>query len=160
LAELPTLKTRLKNMQTRLFSLVFGGVYVFIGLIGFLPALRTHPPAGAPHIDATAGYGYFLGQFPINALHDLLHIVVGLVAIIVSARLNPARIYCRVLFLVFGVLACLGFLPTVNSLWGWVPIFGADTWLHAATAIAAGYFGFVAPEPTYVEPTVAHTAHA
>jgi hypothetical protein len=147
-------------MQTRLFSLALGIVYVFIGLVGFIPALRTHPPVTAPHMDATAGYGYFLGQFPINALHDALHIVVGLAAIAVSARLNPARIYCRVLFLVFGVLACLGFLPTVNTLWGLVPIFGADTWLHAATAIAAGYFGFVAPEPTYIEPAVARAAHA
>jgi Domain of unknown function (DUF4383) len=147
-------------MQTRLFSLVFGTVYVFIGILGFIPGLRTHPPVGAPHVDATAAYGYFLGQFPINAFHDLFHIAVGIVGIVVFARLEAARIYCRVLLLVFGTLACVGFLPTLDTLWGWLPIFGADTWLHAATAVAAGYFGFVATEPTYVEPAAAHAAHA
>ena len=147
-------------MQTRLFSLAFGTFYFAIGILGFIPGLRTSPPAGAPHLDATAAYGYFLSQFPINAVHDVFNIVIGLIGIIVFARLEPARIYCRTLLLLFGALACIGFLPTLDTLWGWLPIFGADTWLHAVTAVAAGYFGFVVTEPTYVEPAPAHAAHA
>ncbi len=147
-------------MQTRLFSLIVGVVYLLVGVLGFIPALRTTPPANAPSLDVTAGYGYLLGHFPVNALHDVVHLLIGLVGVIAFARLEFSRLFLRTLFLVYGLLACLGFIPNADTLWGLVPIFGSDTWLHAATAIAAGYFGFVATEPTYVEPAPGHAAHA
>jgi hypothetical protein len=147
-------------MQTRLFSLVFGVVYTLVGLVGFVPAFRTHPAANAPHVDVTAAYGYLFGLFPVNAVHDIFHIVVGIIGIVAFTRLGLATAYCRLLFLVFGLLVVAGFMPQANTLWGVLPLFDSDTWLHAATAIAAGYFGFVASEPTYVEPAPGHVIPA
>lgn len=145
-------------MQTRLFALVFGVVYVLVGIIGLFSAFYTAPPSTAPHVDVTTQYGYLLGQFPVNLLHDLFHILVGLVGIVAGARFALARFYSQTLFFLFGALTVLGFLPQANTLWGLIPLFGSDTWLHAVTALAAGYFGFVAPESTHVEP-VPETAH-
>lgn len=139
-------------MQTRLFSLGLGVVYLLVGIVGFFPAFYNHPPAGAPTLTATGGYGYLFGLFPVNYWHDALHIVAGLAGIICYFRYDAARIYSRILFLGFGILAFLGFIPATNTLGGVLPIFSGDTWLHAATAIAGAYFGFIAPEPTYVEP--------
>jgi hypothetical protein len=148
-------------MQTRLFSLVFGVVYVLVGILGFVPGLRTHPAANAPILaHGDSGYGYLFGQFPINTTHNLIHIVVGLIGIAVFARLDLARLYCRLLFLIFGLFVVLGFMPQADTLWGLVPLFGADVWLHALTAVAGAYFGFVATEPTYVEPAPGHVVHA
>lgn len=143
-------------MQTRLFTLGFGLVYTLVGVVGFLPALRSAPAAGSPPVDVTTAYGLLLGLFPVNLWHNLFHIAVGLIAIGAAARLDPARLYCRTLFLVFGLLTVLGFLPQANTLWGLLPIYGNDTWLHAATAVVAAYFGFVAPEPTSIEAAPAH----
>jgi hypothetical protein len=143
-------------MQTRLFALGIGIVYLLVGIVAFIPALYTSPPAGTPHVNVTASYGYLLGLFPVNALHDVVHLLVGIAGIAAAARLSSARLYCMTLFLVYGLLTFLGFIPTADTLWGLVPIFGNDTWLHAATAIAAGYFGFVASEPAYVEPLPSH----
>lgn len=143
-------------MQTRLFSLGFGVVYVLVGIVGLFPAFYTHPPAGAPTLTATGGYGYLLGLFPVNYLHDAIHIVAGLAGIVCYFRYDAARIYSRILFLAFGTLTFLGFIPAADTLGGYVPIFSGDTWLHAATSIAGAYFGFVAPEPTYVEPVASH----
>jgi hypothetical protein len=143
-------------MQTRLFALVLGVVYLFLGILGFIPALYTTPPAGAPHLDVGGSYGYLFGIFPQNVLSDLFHILVGLAGIITGSRLALARYYSMTIFLVFGALTFVGFLTTVDTLDGILPIFGSDTWLDAATCISAGYFGFVAPESTHVAP--AHTA--
>jgi membrane associated rhomboid family serine protease len=144
-------------MLTRYFALAFGIVYVIVGIVGLIPAFYTTPPAGAPHVDVTGAYGYLFGIFPVNWLHDAVHILTGLAGIICSARLRPAVYYSRVLFLVFGLLTVLGFMPQADTLWGLVPIFGNDTWLHAATSIAGAFFGWVAT-PTEDEELV--PAHA
>src|SRR5947209_16479665 len=117
-------------MQTRLFSLVIGIVYLLIGILGFIPALRTTAAVGAPKVDITASYGYLLGQFPVNVVHNGVHILIGVLGILAFARFSMSVAYCRTLFLVYGLLAIAGFLPTVNTLWGLAPIFGSDTWLH------------------------------
>jgi Domain of unknown function (DUF4383) len=147
------------DMQTRLFTLVLGLFYVLFGVAGFISGLRSAPPASAPHVDVTDSYGYLFGTFPVNVLENALHIVIGLGGIIMGARLILARYYCQFLFLVLGALTFMGFLPTLDTVWGYMPILSSETWLHAATAIAAAYFGWVAPESTRVEPAYAGTGH-
>lgn len=139
-------------MQTRLFSLVIGIVYLLIGIVGLIPAFYTSPPAGAPQVNVTASYGYLLGQFPVNILHDAVHIIIGLAGLLAAGRLASARVYSQTLFAVYGLLTFAGFIPQLDTIFGLVPIFGSDTWLHAATAVIAAYFGFVAVAPTHVEP--------
>lgn len=145
-------------MPTRFFCLGLGVVYLVVGIIAFIPALHSAPHT-SPHVDLTTAYGNFLGLFPVNALHDALHIVVGIAGIAVSARLAWSIRYCEALFLLFGVLTVFGFVPTLNTLGGYVPIYGDDTWLHAATCLASGFFGFVAPAPAYVEAVPEHAGH-
>jgi hypothetical protein len=140
---------------TRYFALFFGMTYVVIGIVGFIPGFHTMAPAGAPHMDQTASYGYLFGLFPVNALHNVFHIVVGLAGMAVYPRFSLARAYCIVVFLLFGLLTFMGFMPQLDTTWGWIPLFSGDAWLHAATSIAAGFFAFVVPEPTTTEPAAA-----
>lgn len=42
----------------------------------------------------------------------------------------------------------MGLFPVLNTTFGLIPIFGNDVWLHAVTAIAAAYFGWMARETT------------
>ena len=144
-------------MQTRYFSLGIGVIYLLVGIIGFIPALYTTPPASAPTLHLTAGYGYLFGLFPVNALHDVVHILIGIAGIAASVRVASARYYSQFLFLAYGLLTVMGFLPQLDTLFGWMPIFTSDTWLHGATALVAAYFGWVALESTHVEPAPAHS---
>lgn len=146
-------------MQIRYWALIIGIVYLLVGIVGFIPALYTAPPAGAPHLQATGAYGYLLGLFPVNVLHDLTHIVIGLLGIITFPRVGSARGFSRFLFLFYGVLAFIGFVPALFTVGGLIPLFGNDVWLHAATAVVSAYFGWIAEEPTYVEPYVAVAHH-
>lgn len=143
-------------MITRYIALALGVVYLVIGIVGFIPALYTSPPAGAPHVDVTAAYGYLFGLFPVNALHDIIHIVVGIAGILCYPSLRASRYYGRILFVVFGLLTVAGFLPTLDTLNGLVPIFWADPWLHAATATVGAIAGWVTDdEQTELAPAVA-----
>lgn len=134
-------------MQTRYWSLLVGVVYLVVGIVGFIPALYTSPPASPP-VAVTAGYGLLFGLFPINVLHNIFHILTGLIGIACFARFGAAQVYSRLLFLVYGLLTIAGFMPQGDTLFGIIPLFGNDIWLHAITALASAYFGWVAEERT------------
>lgn len=143
-------------MQTRLFALVVGIIYVILGIISFIPALHSAPPSNAPHVDATAAYGYLFGLFPVNIVLNLFYILVGLIGILCGRTLGSAIVYSRALFLLFGILTVFGFIPNANTLWGIMPLLDADVWLHAVTAVLGAIFGFVIPMPsTELEPAAA-----
>jgi hypothetical protein len=132
-------------MNTRYFALIAGIVYAAVGLLGFIPGLRTAPPPGAPELNVSAGYGLLFGLFPINVVHNIVHLALGIWGIVAYASFPAARRYAQGLAVIYGVLAVLGFFPVLNTLFGLAPLFGHDIWLHALTAIVAAYFGFRAP---------------
>jgi uncharacterized protein DUF4383 len=129
-------------MNSTRFALIAGIAYLFAGLLALVPATLSPPPAGAPGISFALLYGYFLGLFPVNALHSALNIVVGVWGVAAASREARALTYARALTVLFGVLAVIGLFPAGRTLAGLMPIHGADVWLHAATAAAAFYFGW------------------
>lgn len=144
-------------MQTRMFTLLLGAGSIVVGVLGFISALRTDLPASSPHLDVTDSAGNLFSIFPVNSLHNIGAIVIGVIAVAASANDELARRFCIAAFLVFGILMIFGFIPTLDTLGGYAPIYGDDTWLSAGISLLAGYFGFVAPEPTYVEPAPGHS---
>lgn len=129
----------------RTFALIAGVAYVGVGLLGFIPGVTQPPPSGAPDLAVDAGYGTLLGLFPVNILHNLVHLALGLWGLAASRAFAASRMYARGLAVIYGVLAVMGLIPGLNTTFGLVPIFGHDVWLHALTAIAAAYFGWMAP---------------
>jgi hypothetical protein len=140
-------------MQIRFWALFIGVVYVIFGVLGFIPALHSAPPANGPHVDVSAANGMLFGLFPVNAVHDAINIVLGFAGIAASPSVTSARYYSRFLALLFGIATALGFVPQADTLSGLAPIWGNDAWAHAVTAIASSYFGWVAGEPTSEEAT-------
>jgi hypothetical protein len=143
-------------MQTRLFTLLFGLASIVLGILGFIPALRTSAPANHPALDVTSSFGNLFSIFPVNLAHNLGSIAIGLIAVVASSNAELARRFCIAGFLVFGLLMIFGFIPELDTLWRLAPIYGDDTWLDAGASLLCGYFGFVVPEPTYVEPAPGH----
>ena len=133
-------------MAIRYFAIVAGIVYLLVGLLGFVPDLKT-PPTTAPPLAVDTGYGFLLGLFPVNVLHNLVHDALGIWGIAAFATLGAARFYARALAVIYAVLAVMGLIPGLDTTLGLIPIFGHDIWLHALTALIAAYFGWVA-EPS------------
>lgn len=135
-------------MSSRYFALIFGIVYVIVGILGFVPGVTAPPPGDAPGLVLANNYGYLFGLFPVNLLHNLVHIIIGLWGILSYGSLGAARGYSRAAAIIFAVLTIAGLVPGANIMLGFIPIFGNDIWLHAATAVIAAYFGWLAPVET------------
>jgi hypothetical protein len=127
------------------FALIFGIIYVIAGISGFIPGLTTHH-ADMPPIAVDSFYGKALGLFPVNILHNFVHLAIGFWGILSSRSVGGARLFARGLAILYGLLAILGLIPATNTMFGLVPIYGNDVWLHAGTALIAAYFGFIARE--------------
>ena len=116
----------------QLFGLVFGAVYVLVGLLGFVGPLVTEGTGGDPDT--------LLGIFGINPLHNVAHLLVGALLLIGSRSAATAKTVNLVVGVVYLVLAILGFAGgvIVDDLINNNP---ADSVLHLATALLAIYFG-------------------
>lgn len=137
-------------MSVRYFAMVAGLVYLLVGVLGFIPGAKTMPHGGDPSLAVHQGYGYLLGLFPVNILHNLVHLAIGFWGIAAYSSFDAARTFSRALAIIYGLLAVMGLFPVLNTTFGLVPIFGHDVWLHALTALAAAYFGWLVgvPRPT------------
>lgn len=124
----------------RTVVLVFGAVYVLVGALGFVEAFVTgDAPAGMPSAD-----GQLLGIFPINAIHNIVHLVIG-AGLLYGATSTVAAIWAaRVVGVVYLVVGVLGFVDP--DAFGLMPIGGADIWLHLGTAVVLLAIGFLTPE--------------
>ena len=110
------------------YARVFGALFIVVGLLGFVPPLVPN--------------GNLLGLFPVNAVHNLVHIGLGVWGVVAGASLAAALIYFRGIAIIYGLLAVLGLIPATNTLFGLAPIHGADVVLHAVLALVAAYLGF------------------
>jgi hypothetical protein len=133
------------TMKTRYFALIVGIIFLLVGIMGFVPSLRSLPNNGLP-ITVTSGYGYELGLFPINVLHNIVHLTVGALGIAAFWSFSFARLFARGLAIFYGLLAVMGLIPATSTTFGLIPIFGNDVWLHAVTALISGYFGYAVSE--------------
>jgi hypothetical protein len=132
-------------MSTRLFALVFGIVFLLAGASGFIPGLLHPVPAGAPPLAVATGYGFVLGLLPVNILHNLVHVLFGILGVAAYAGVFAPRVYAQIVAVAYGLLVVLGFVPATNTLFGLVPIYGNDVWLHLVLGLVAAYFGFMRP---------------
>ena len=114
----------------QLFGLVFGVVYVLVGIAGFFVA------------DSFTG-----GQasdklifFPVNHMHNIVHLAIGGALLFGSSRADLARTVNLVVGIVYALVAVLGFLGVVTP--ELINDRGvSDDFLHLGTAILAIYFG-------------------
>ena len=132
-------------MNTATAAMIFGVVFLLAGAAGFFPA---PVPLGAPPLTVEHGHGMALGMFPVNTLHNIVHLLFGILAIAAArGAIMSARAYFQLVTIAYAALALLGLISATQTTFGLVPIWGADVWLHAALAAVAAYFGFVVPSP-------------
>ena len=133
-------------MNTRTFALVFGIVFLLVGAAGFLPGVTLLPPYSHPEVHVGKLFGYEFGLFPVNILHSLVHLAFGVWGLFVYRSLKGAKLYAKGVAIIYAVLTVMGLIPTLNTVFGLIPLFGNDVWLHALLAGIAAYFGFIQRE--------------
>lgn len=128
-------------MTIRYFALVYGVVFLLVGVAGFVPGLVTEP-MGTEASETAAAHGRLFGLFPVNALHNLVHIAFGIWGIAAYRSLSGARFYARAVAVVYAIFAIMGLIPVLNTVFGLVPLYSHDIWLHVLLAAVAAYFGW------------------
>jgi hypothetical protein len=95
--------------------------------------------------DAIQG-GSFLG-FEVNAIHNLIHLLSGLVLLVAARRRGPARAVAIGFGLVYGLVAVIGLVDGSDVL-GLIPINGPDNVLHVALALLGIVAGLMSRDDT------------
>lgn len=122
------------------FALVFGVVYLLVGLAGFA-VTGVHPFAGMHH--------HTLVVFAVNPLHNVIHVVLAAGWLAAAPRPRTARLANLALGGLLGLVTVLGFAGVMGML-GMSGLADPDNFLHLATATLALYFGSAA-EPARTE---------
>ncbi len=128
-------------MSTRTFALIFGIAFLVMGVLGFVPG--TVSPLHPGHSDVIGNPGQLLGLFPVNEIHNIVHLLFGIWGVVASRSLSGAIAYARGVAIAYAVLTLMGFIPGLNTMFGLAPLYGNDIWLHALLALIAAYFGWV-----------------
>jgi hypothetical protein len=131
--------------------LIFGIVFLVVGAAGFIPGLVTQHDLTPQPLSADHGAGNLFGLFPVNTLHNLVHLLFGVWGVLAFRSAGASLGYARAVAIVYAVLTVMGLVPALSTAFGLVPLYGHDIWLHAALAVIAAYFGWVRHEgPTPV----------
>ena len=130
-------------MNTRTFARIWGILFLLAGASGFIPGLWHPAPAHYPDLAVESFYGDAMRLFPVNILHNAVHLLFGVWGLLAARSLGASRTYARVVAISYGVLAIAGLIPGLNTMFGLVPLFGNDVLLHLVLAAPAAYFGFV-----------------
>ncbi len=138
-------------MRQRYCALTLGILFTLLGIAGFIPNFLSMP-SGASHIAIndstsiyTAGFSYIFGLFPTNLMHNIVHLIVGILGIVWYASEDSARLYNRGFAIAYAAIALMGLIPIAQTTFGLMPIYGNNVWFNALTAAIAAYFGFFSP---------------
>ena len=135
-------------------ALALGIIFLLLGIAGFIPGFVSLPPegfdAGGISLDAdnfyAKGFGFLFAAFPTNLMHNIVHLLVGILGI-VAASTGNAKLYNRGFAIAYLGIAVMGLIPLAKTTFGIMPIFGNNIWLNGLSAALAGYYGFLADKP-------------
>lgn len=115
------------------FAQIFGWVFILVAVLGFFTSggSMASDVETAPHV---------LGLFPVNLLHNLVHLAFGIWGVAASRSFDASRTYTLVSGVSYLGLAVLGLIAP--NLFGIMPIGGNDIWLHVllGAGLLAGWF--------------------
>ena len=117
--------------MAKTMAVLFGVVFLVVGILGFVPAVTKDQ--------------MLLGIFHVNAAHNCVHLLSGVVALLCGmSGVGASRWYFRIFGLVYALVAVLGFLnPGDTMLLGLISNNMATTWLHVGIAVVSLLIGFM-----------------
>lgn len=103
-------------------------VFLVVGVLGFIPGITTDYDTmsfGGHHSEAM-----LLGLFQVSVLHNIVHLLFGLVGLALARSASAARNYLVGGGVVYLVLWIYGLVVDQTSSANFVPLNTADNWLH------------------------------
>ncbi|WP_405099790.1 DUF4383 domain-containing protein [Micromonospora sp. NBC_01412] len=122
-------------------------LFLLLGVLGFVPGITTgyHDMAFAGH---TSGAKLF-GLFQVSVLHNALHLLFGLAGLVLARSVGGSRIFLAGGGAIYLGLWLYGFaieFSAEHSAVNFIPLNGADNWLHLALGFGMLALGLLLSE--------------
>ncbi|MEU2613565.1 DUF4383 domain-containing protein [Micromonospora sp. NPDC007271] len=112
----------------QMVALAVAAVFVLIGVLGFLPGVTTH--SGELAFAGHHSKAKLFTLFQVSILHNLLHLVFGLIGLGLASRVGGARLFLAGGGAVYLAIWLWGFAAGPEGAANVVPFNDADNWLH------------------------------
>ncbi|WP_026931331.1 DUF4383 domain-containing protein [Glycomyces tenuis] len=125
----------------QLVTMVVSAVFLLVGVLGFIPGVTTD-------YDSMSFAGHessamLLGLFQVSVLHNIVHLLFGVVGFAMARSAGGARAFLIGGGLVYLVLWIYGLVVDHDSTANFVPLNTADNWLHLILAVGMILLGVV-----------------
>jgi len=107
-----------------------GIVFLLLGVAGFIPGITTDLYDGL-EFAGDDGTAKVLGLFEVSVLHNIVHGLFGVAGLAMAATASGARTFLiggGAIYLLLAVIQVIG-------AGDWVPLVGADLWLHLGLGV-------------------------
>jgi arginine exporter protein ArgO len=136
-----------RRHPVQLAAAAVGAVFLLVGILGFVPGVTAN-------YDQLTFAGHesgalLLGVFAVSILHNLVHVAFGVAGLVLARTRSGAKNYLIVGGAVYAVLWLYGLLIDHGSAANFVPVNGADNWLHLVLAVAMIALGVLLARDTH-----------
>jgi hypothetical protein len=112
----------------RTITLVVGITFLAVGILGFVPGITTD--VGRMELVGHDSPSELLGVFHVSVLHNVVHLLFGVVGIAAARTLRSARLFLLIGGAVYLLLVLYGLAVDMKEPANFVPLDEADNWLH------------------------------
>lgn len=140
-------------------ALAVGAIFLLVGVLGFIPGITTgyaELKFAGHHSDAR-----LFGVFAVSILHNLVHLLFGVLGVLAARKPATSRVFLMIGGGVYLLLWLLGLVIPEDSPGNFIPLNGADDWLHLALGLGMIALGLITTalerkHGDYPEPDLQH----
>ncbi|GLX95426.1 DUF4383 domain-containing protein [Herbidospora sp. NBRC 101105] len=127
-------------------ALIFGVVFLLVGILGFIPGITTN--YDTMQFAGHHSQAMLLGVFQVSVLHNIVHLLFGVWGLAASRTWNASRAFLVGGGVIYLILFLYGLLIDRASGANFVPLNTADNWLHLALGVVMIALGLGLSRPS------------
>ncbi|WP_062349326.1 DUF4383 domain-containing protein [Herbidospora yilanensis] len=114
-------------------ALIFGVVFLVVGILGFIPGVTTN--YDMMRFAGHHSQAMLLGVFQVSVLHNIVHLLFGVWGLAASRTWDASRAFFVGGGVIYLILLVYGLLVDRASGANFVPLNTADNWLHLVLGV-------------------------
>lgn len=135
-----TARTSTRN-PLQLAAAGVAATFVLVGILGFVPGITSD--YGELGLAGHGSEAHLLGLFQVSVLHNVVHLLFGLVGLAMARSVSGARGFLIGGGATYLVLWAYGLFIEPESALNFVPLNAADNWLHLALGLGMVTLGLL-----------------
>ena len=122
-------------------TMLYGAVFLIIGILGFIPGITSH--YGDLDFAGDDSGAELLGLFQTSILLNLVHVLFGIGGLALARTWTGSRAYLLGGGVIYLGLWLYGLLVDKDSEANFIPFNTADDWLHFTLGVTMILFGYL-----------------